>query len=84
MIQKTSEVSEQGILKAAQSSLRLEPAKAYVEPGVHILVLVHGFQGNHIDMRLFRNQIILEYPEVVILNSSANEERTEGDIDEMG
>lgn len=35
-------------------------------------------------MRLFRNQIAFTYPDSVVLMSSSNEDRTEGDIIEMG
>ena len=52
--------------------------------GVHLFVMCHGFQGNHGDMRLFRNQIAMLYPDSVILLSTSNEEQTEGDILEMG
>mmetsp|Transcript_23872 Transcript_23872/g.29689 ORF Transcript_23872/g.29689 Transcript_23872/m.29689 type:complete len:120 (+) Transcript_23872:1736-2095(+) len=37
--------------------------------GVHLFVMVHGFQGNHNDMRLFKNQISLQHPDAVILLS---------------
>ena len=46
--------------------------------------MTHGFQGNHNDMRLFKNQISLKHPDAVILLSQSNEEQTEGDIMEMG
>jgi hypothetical protein len=35
-------------------------------------------------MRLLKNNIALLFPEVMFLLSSANEEHTEGDIQEMG
>jgi pimeloyl-ACP methyl ester carboxylesterase len=53
-------------------------------PGFHLFVLVHGFQGNSFDMRLFKNQISLLYPDAMFLTSSANECRTDGHIGEMG
>jgi len=52
--------------------------------GLHLFVMVHGFQGNSNDMRLLKNNIALLFPEVMFLLSSANEEHTEGDIQEMG
>lgn len=52
--------------------------------GVHLIVLVHGFQGNHFDMRLMKNNIALVHPEALFLCSNSNEESTEGDIGEMG
>jgi len=35
-------------------------------------------------MRLFRNQISLQYPDAVIMLSQSNEDQTEGDFMEMG
>jgi pimeloyl-ACP methyl ester carboxylesterase len=52
--------------------------------GIHLFVMVHGFQGNSNDMRLLKNNIALLFPEVMFLCSSANEEHTEGDIQQMG
>eukprot|EP00743_Colponemidia_sp_Colp-15_P005523 GILK01005940.1.p1 GENE.GILK01005940.1~~GILK01005940.1.p1 ORF type:complete len:790 (+),score=102.98 GILK01005940.1:173-2542(+) len=52
--------------------------------GVHLFVLVHGFQGNSFDMRLMKNNLALLYPEAMFLSSNCNEEKTEGDIAEMG
>ena len=46
--------------------------------------MVHGFQGNSCDMRLLKNNIALLHPEAMFLCSSANEDYTEGDIQEMG
>lgn len=46
--------------------------------------MVHGFQGNHNDLRLLKNTIAKEYPETHFLMSSINEDQTEGDILEMG
>jgi len=52
--------------------------------GVHLIVLVHGFQGNSFDMRLMRNNLALLYPDSIFLSSICNEDNTEGDISEMG
>mmetsp|Transcript_26450 Transcript_26450/g.47462 ORF Transcript_26450/g.47462 Transcript_26450/m.47462 type:complete len:719 (+) Transcript_26450:1037-3193(+) len=52
--------------------------------GVHLFVLVHGFQGNSFDMRLFKNNLALIYPDAVFLCSSINETNTDGPIEEMG
>lgn len=52
--------------------------------GVHLIVLVHGFQGNSFDMRLMRNNIALLYPDSMLLSSTCNEDNTEGDINDMG
>jgi len=67
-------------------ALQLE-SKAFSEynyKGVHLFVMVHGFQGNSCDMRLLKNNIALLFPEAMFLQSSANEDYTEGDIQEMG
>ena len=50
----------------------------------HVMVLVHGYQGNSFDMRLIRNALGLVYPQALFLSSVVNEENTEGDILEMG
>jgi len=52
--------------------------------GVHLVVLCHGFQGNSFDMRLFKNNISLLYPDTLFLCASSNEDRTDGEISEMG
>lgn len=46
--------------------------------------MCHGFQGSHGDMRMLRNQIAFAYPDSVILLSTSNEEKTDGDIMEQG
>jgi pimeloyl-ACP methyl ester carboxylesterase len=50
----------------------------------HVFVLVHGFQGCSFDMRLFKNNIAVLRPDALFLSSVANENETEGDIEEMG
>jgi len=52
--------------------------------GVHLFVLVHGFQGNSYDMRLMKNNLALLFPEAIFLCSNSNEDNTEGDFGEMG
>lgn len=52
--------------------------------GLHIFVLVHGFQGNSFDMRLFKNTLNVVYPDALFLCSTSNEDDTEADILEMG
>eukprot|EP01016_Furgasonia_blochmanni_P032969 TRINITY_DN3411_c0_g2_i1.p1 TRINITY_DN3411_c0_g2~~TRINITY_DN3411_c0_g2_i1.p1 ORF type:complete len:778 (-),score=192.07 TRINITY_DN3411_c0_g2_i1:19-2352(-) len=52
--------------------------------GLHLFVLVHGFQGNSFDMKLFKNNLSILHPDALFLCSSANEDNTEGDIGEMG
>jgi pimeloyl-ACP methyl ester carboxylesterase len=49
-----------------------------------VVVLVHGFQGNAFDMRLFKNNLSVVYPDALFLSSSSNEDCTDGDINVMG
>ncbi|KAK7319366.1 hypothetical protein RJT34_04086 [Clitoria ternatea] len=51
---------------------------------LRVVVFVHGFQGNHLDLRLVRNQWLLIDPKVQFLMSEANEDKTSGDFREMG
>ena len=52
--------------------------------GVHVFILVHGFQGNQHDLRMIKNTILLFFPNAVCFLSSKNEDKTEGDIAAMG
>ena len=52
--------------------------------GLHLFVLVHGFQGSSFDMRILKNAIAVALPEAIFLQSTANEGQTDGDIAEMG
>lgn len=54
--------------------------------GKHLFVLVHGYQGNSWDMRMFRNHLLVKCPNDLFLMSESNENegQTEGDITEMG
>jgi hypothetical protein len=65
-------------------SLDCTPSAPGLYRGVHLFILVHGFQGNSFDMRLMKNNISLSYPDAVVLSSTCNESNTEGDISEMG
>ena len=49
-----------------------------------MFVLVHGFQGTNVDMKLLKNQISMVHPEGIFLLSKKNEGKTEGSIDAMG
>lgn len=79
-VQPVSSSTDESIENDNSISYRL--SKLY--KGVHLIVLVHGFQGNHFDMRLMKNNIALIHPEALFLCSNSNEESTEGDIGEMG
>ena len=50
----------------------------------HLVVFVHGFQGNSFDVRLIRNQVALWRPDTILMCSHMNEGETEGDIAAMG
>jgi hypothetical protein len=52
--------------------------------GIHVFVLVHGFQGSAFDVRLIKNNISMLRPDALFLCSNSNEQETEGDIEEMG
>lgn len=61
--------------------LQEEPSPAV---SLHLVVLVHGFQGNSIDMRLIKNNLSVLYPEAAFLCATSNEELTDHDIADMG
>eukprot|EP01022_Parablepharisma_sp_SALTPOND_P016238 TRINITY_DN2353_c0_g1_i14.p1 TRINITY_DN2353_c0_g1~~TRINITY_DN2353_c0_g1_i14.p1 ORF type:complete len:542 (-),score=61.49 TRINITY_DN2353_c0_g1_i14:2387-4012(-) len=50
----------------------------------HLLVFVHGFQGNSYDTRVMKNVMFLRMPSIQTLCSMDNEGNTEGNIQEMG
>lgn len=52
--------------------------------GKHVVFFVHGYQGNSWDMRLWKNRLSLLFPHVICHLSTANEQSTEGNIEEMG
>jgi pimeloyl-ACP methyl ester carboxylesterase len=52
--------------------------------GIHLVVFVHGFQGNSFDMRLIKNYVSFLYPESMFLCATSNEDQTDSDILEMG
>ena len=52
---------------------------------MHVFVLHHGYNGTSFDMRLFRSYLLLLFgPQVLVLNSTANEEDSETSIATMG
>merc|ERR1712050_626977 len=59
-------------------------SRSYRVVGVHMLVFVHGFQGNSLDMRLMKNIVAQLYPNGLYLCSCSNELETDGDIRKMG
>jgi hypothetical protein len=52
--------------------------------GLHLIVLVHGFEGNSNDMRILKNEIGLINPSIVFLPSVANQDDTGADVIQMG
>lgn len=72
------------IEKVKELALAQKAVNEFNYRGVHLFVLVHGFQGNSSDMRLLKNNIAIQFPEALFLCSAANEDYTEGDILEMG
>ena len=56
MVKSSQELCEQKILETYNE---ISPQTTNNFVGVHLFVLCHGFQGNHNDMRLFKNQISL-------------------------
>ena len=52
--------------------------------GMHCIVLVHGFQGSHFDVRVIKNCISVAYPDALLLCSQANENDTDCDVFELG
>ena len=54
------------------------------DSSLHLVVLVHGFQGNSLDMKMIKNTISVLYPETSFLCATSNEELTDTDILEMG
>lgn len=73
-----------GLSESRLADLGMPPSAPKEYRGVHLFVLVHGFQGNSFDMRLFKNNLALVYPDAIFLVSSSNEDNTDGDLNEMG
>lgn len=51
---------------------------------IHVVVFVHGFQGNSSDLRLFRNHMQVINPTLSCLMSKCNEGKTFDGIEGMG
>ena len=52
--------------------------------GLHLIILVHGFEGNSNDMRIIKNEIALINPSIVFLSSISNQDDTGNDLFQMG
>ncbi|CAG9333136.1 unnamed protein product [Blepharisma stoltei] len=68
--------------KVYRKSLKKLPIRKIED--LHIIVLVHGFQGNSNDLKILKNYISLVYTKCFFLESNLNETKTDGDIKEMG
>ncbi|EPS74264.1 hypothetical protein M569_00489, partial [Genlisea aurea] len=76
-----------GLNAVAEANLpkRMTSTKVHqIDRILKVVVFVHGFQGHHLDLRLVRNQWLLIDPKVECLMSEVNEEKTSGDLREMG
>jgi triacylglycerol esterase/lipase EstA (alpha/beta hydrolase family) len=71
-------------IKSFNPSIKQEETNVRKLDKVHLIVLVHGFQGNSNDMRTLKNCLSVLHPEVLFLCSKDNEENTENDIEDMG
>ena len=82
----TSTSSESVFSAAAAVDAVSESVAEHDCTGKHLFVLVHGYQGNSWDMRMFRNRLLVKCPDDVFLMSESNEAptATEGDIAKMG
>jgi hypothetical protein len=85
-VRAASLAAAQAIASSASPSAAAVSLPPGVRPyeGKHLVVLVHGYQGNSWDMRLLKNHVLLLYPHCQVLASTANEMLTEGDIGDMG
>jgi hypothetical protein len=76
--------------KQENSSLNIQKEKVLESEsskgfdGIHLVVLVHGFQGTSYDMKMIKNNISFLFPESMFLCCTANEDMTDKDIFEMG
>jgi hypothetical protein len=73
--------SDASALPKEDSTLPAAPKKYR---GVHLFVLVHGWQGNSFDMRLMKNNLALLLPDAMFLCSTANEDLTDSCLEESG
>ena len=51
---------------------------------LHLMILVHGYQGSSKDLQVLRNEISIMFPYTVFLISAINEKNTESTINELG
>ena len=51
---------------------------------IHLIILVHGYQGSDFDLRLYKNYISKLFPHSIFLLSNSNKENKEASILKMG
>mmetsp|Transcript_32699 Transcript_32699/g.27612 ORF Transcript_32699/g.27612 Transcript_32699/m.27612 type:complete len:127 (-) Transcript_32699:530-910(-) len=52
--------------------------------GLHLIILVHGFQGSSFDLRYYKDYISQLYPNTIFLSSTQNEDKMDTGLDAMG
>ena len=57
---------------------------ASLNKSIHLIIFVHGFQGNAFDLRLIRNQVSMCRSNTLLMCSRKNEDHTDEDISGMG
>lgn len=65
-------------------SIQSSPAPAPHLAGVHLIVLVHGFQGSAFDFKRFKSYLTVFYPDALAFCSSSNEGDTGNSLEVMG
>jgi len=51
---------------------------------LHVIILVHGFQGTSLDLKVLKNYIGLLYPKCMLVDSYHNENNTGNDLEDQG
>lgn len=67
-----------------RSNIKIEDLIERNKKESHLIVLVHGFQGNSEDLRLLRNNLLVIYPSAIFLSSTCNENESDNSIDDQG
>ncbi|KAL1328193.1 hypothetical protein AAHE18_13G356600 [Arachis hypogaea] len=86
-----AELHRRGIAQMRINNRSLQDMYIFGDP-LHIPIIIverltniyHSTSGNHLDLRLVRNQWLLIDPKIHFLMSEANEDKTSGDFREMG
>lgn len=71
--------------KNLELKVKADPGSGMIKyKGFHLFVLCHGFHGNSLDVRNFKNVISVALPDALLLSSEANEQNSDQDIEMMG